>query len=235
MALPYLALALTPQAVKLLPRPGGWMDTFRIVMGFLLAATAVWLLYVLSSQMGRERLAFVQLLLLTLAMLLWLKRRSQSAAGRWLWVAALAAALGAIVLAYGSATPATATLEQPDRQLIQWAKFDRAEAERLALEGRLVFIDVTADWCFTCKVNERLVLETSRVAGAFERHAVIAMKADWTNRSDAIADFLAYHGRYGIPFYLLYRPGREPRLFSEVLTQRAVIDALEEAAGPAAP
>ena len=104
--------------------------------------------------------------------------------------------------------------------LIDWSIFDRGEAERLADEGHLVFVDVTADWCFTCKVNERLALETEEVATTFERHQVVAMKADWTNRSQPIADFLADHGRYGIPFYLLYRPHREPHLFGELITSR---------------
>ena len=230
MALPYLALALTPRAVRLLPKPGAWMDGFRIVMGFLLAATAVWLLYVLSSQVSRERLAFVQLLLLAMAMGLWFRQRSRrSLASGLLAALALAAALGAVALAQGGSRPDGPGLSSRAERLIPWTEFDRAEAERLAAEGRLVFVDVTADWCFTCKVNERLVLETREVADAFERREVIAMKADWTNRNDAIADFLAAHGRYGIPFYLLYRPGQAPQLFSEVLTKDAVINALEEA------
>ena len=99
----------------------------------------------------------------------------------------------------------------------------------MAAEGRLVFVDVTADWCFTCKVNERLALETPEVAAAFDRHEVVPMKADWTNRDDAVTAFLADHGRYGIPFYLLYRPGREPRLFSELITKEMVVAALDEA------
>ena len=230
MALPYLALALTPRAVRLLPKPGAWMDGFRIVMGFLLAATAVWLLYVLSSQVSRERLAFVQLLLLAMAMGLWFRQRSRrSLASGLLAALALAAALGAVALAQGGSRPDGPGLSSKAERLIPWTEFDRAEAERLAAEGRLVFVDVTADWCFTCKVNERLVLETREVADAFERREVIAMKADWTNRNDAIADFLAAHGRYGIPFYLLYRPGQAPHRFSEVLTKDAVINALEEA------
>jgi thiol:disulfide interchange protein len=114
--------------------------------------------------------------------------------------------------------------------LIEWEEFDRSRAEALASEGRLVFVDVTADWCFTCKVNERLVLETRPVAEAFGRFDVVPMKADWTNRDDTIAAFLEDHGRYGIPFYLLYRPGAEPHVFSELLTQDRVIGVLEAAA-----
>ena len=101
-----------------------------------------------------------------------------------------------------SSGPAGATIHTGEAapQLIAWVPFDRAQAETLAQGGQAVFVDVTADWCFTCKVNERLVLETAEVAGAFKEQGIVAMKADWTNRNDEIGAFLAEHGRYGIPF-----------------------------------
>jgi thiol:disulfide interchange protein len=82
----------------------------------------------------------------------------------------------------------------------------------------------------TCKVNEKLVLNTPEVVAAFARHDVVPMKADWTNRDDTIARFLADHGRYGIPFYMLYRPGREPHVFGELISKRGVADVLAESA-----
>jgi thiol:disulfide interchange protein DsbD len=114
---------------------------------------------------------------------------------------------------------------------VDWS---RAEAESLAASGRIVLVDVTPDWCFTCKVNERLILETPEVAGAFGRHEVVAMRADWTNRDDTIARFLAEHGRAGIPFYMLYRPGRQPKVFAELLTKDGLLRDLDEAAATAA-
>ncbi len=226
MALPYLVLAAWPHAADLLPRPGAWMAVFKHAMGFLMAATGVWLLYVLSAQVAAERLALFELALLALALCVWLGANLRRPAARR--VAALAT-LAIVVLAVAlvaAAPAATARLAGETAGLIPWSRFDRGEAERLAAAGQLVFVDVTADWCFTCKVNERLVLETPEVAGAFARHRVLAMRADWTNRDDAIARFLADHGRYGIPFYLLYRPGAEPHVFSELLTKDAVLDAL---------
>ena len=132
-------------------------------------------------------------------------------------------------LSLGAADAAARSTTEPTG-LIAWTHFDRVQAKALVDEGRLVFVDVTADWCFTCKANERLVLETETIASAFERYGVIAMRADWTNRSDDIARFLADHGRYSIPFYLLYRPGQEPHLFGEVLRKGQVLAALEESA-----
>ena len=231
MALPYLALAVFPGALKLVPRPGIWMDRLKTVMGFLLAAAAVWLFYVLAAQLSRERLAFLQLAVLAMALFVWW---AHVASGAWRKVAAagvVAAAVLALALAGGGGAVQAATPGEGAGGLIDWLPWDRAEAEGLAAEGRLVFVDVTADWCFTCKVNERLALETPEVAAAFERLDVVAMKADWTNRDDAITDFLADHGRYGIPFYLLHRPGREPHLFGELITKETVLSALEEAAG----
>jgi suppressor for copper-sensitivity B len=232
MSLPYLLLAAAPGTARFLPRPGAWMETVRGVMGFLLAAAAVWLFYVLSSQMSPERLAAVQLGLLGLALFTWLRHRGftgaslRKAAG--VGMAATVAATLALAIWTGGEAPAQAT--ETAEGLIRWENFDRGKAQQLATGGQLVFVDVTADWCFTCKVNERLVLNTPETAGLFEEHGVVPMKADWTNRNDEIARFLAEHGRYGIPFYLLYRPGQDPHVFSELLTKENVAAAVREAA-----
>jgi len=232
MSLPYLALAAFPGAAGFLPKPGAWMNTLKVVMGFLLAAAAVWLLYVLSAQIPPETVAFIELALLAMAAFIWLRHRAvRTRAGKIVSnLATLLCIAGALWLAATAGVVARSVETSEDAQLISWLEFDRAEAEALAAEGRLVFVDVTADWCFTCKVNERLVLETPAVSDAFSSHSVIAMKADWTNRSDSIAAFLADHGRYGIPFYLLYRPGAEPLVFSELLTQETVVQAVKAAA-----
>jgi thiol:disulfide interchange protein len=231
MASPYLLLAVAPATVKVLPKPGPWMGHLKALMGFLLAAAAIWLLYVLSSQVSRERLAFIELALLALALFIWMRHKSGSR-GWWRIAASTGVATAVLVaLALAStAQPPAVVSKTGGSQLIPWIRFDRQEAESLARSGHLVFVDVTADWCFTCKVNERLALETPVVAASFERHGVIAMKADWTNRDEDIARFLSDHGKYGIPFYLLYRPGDEPHLFSELLTKEAVVEAVERAA-----
>lgn len=237
MALPYLLLAAAPRLAGLLPKPGAWMDTLRKVMGFLLAAAAVWLLYVLASQVSREARAWIELSMLGMALLVWLRQRALQGTfvKRLAAAGVVAVAVGALAIGWQANAAQAATVESgDDGGLIQWVEFDRDRAESLAHEGMLVFVDVTADWCFTCKYNERVVLETEPVADAFERHAVVPMKADWTNRNDTIARFLADHGRYGIPFYMLYRPGDEPHVFSELLTRDQLLEVLESAAGGAA-
>ncbi|HEV7668798.1 MAG TPA: thioredoxin family protein [Thermoanaerobaculia bacterium] len=233
MALPYLMVAAVPSLARFLPKPGVWMETLKGTMGFLLAASAVWLFFVLSSQVSPQVLALVQLALLGLALIAWLGSRGRYGQLRPIATLALVAAVAGTVWLATSSGPAGATVRtgDPAQKLIAWVPFDRAQAETLAQGGQAVFVDVTADWCFTCKVNERLVLETAEVAGAFKEQGIVAMKADWTNRNDEIGAFLAEHGRYGIPFYVLYRPGAPPHVFSELLTQEAVLAAVRAARG----
>jgi suppressor for copper-sensitivity B len=236
MALPYLLLALAPGTARLLPKPGAWMEHVRGVMGFLLAAAAVWLFYVLAAQVSPERVAAIELGILALALFAWLHHRGVSfgATGlRRLAVGGMAAAvIGTLFLAAGAGAKATAqTTAGKPAGLIPWVTFDRTRAESLATAGTPVFVDVTADWCFTCKVNERLILDTPEVARVFSDHAVVPMRADWTNRNDEIGTFLAEHGRYGIPFYLLYLPGGEAQVFSELPSKEGLIEAVRKGAG----
>jgi thiol:disulfide interchange protein len=234
MALPYLLIAAAPGIARVFPRPGAWMETVRGVMGFLLAASAVWLFYVLAAQVSPEQVAAIQLGLLTLGLFTWLQHRVATGKGlRRIAAGGMVAAAAITLVAASSRGEAAGTriAEQPGgAKLIQWVAWDRSRAETLTSQGQMVFVDVTADWCFTCKVNERLVLETPEVAKAFEEHGVVPMKADWTNRNDEIAKFLAEHGRYGIPFYLLYRPGTQPHVFSELLTKETLVTAVQDAA-----
>lgn len=231
MALPYLVLAAAPRLAGLLPRPGAWMETLKIVMGFLLAGAAIWLFYVLSAQVSAERVAFIELALLSLALGVWLRSRLRRPTGRRVAVAlAMAAGVTSVVLAWGAEvrpSGAARAVSGDEGGRISWIAFDEARARKLAAGGTAVFVDVTADWCFTCKVNEKLALDTPEVAAAFERHGVVTMKADWTNRDDSIAAYLASFGRYGIPFYVLYRPGEEPHLFGELLTAGEVLRVLD--------
>ena len=235
LAAPYLLLAAVPNVTRLLPRPGEWMATLRGIMGFLIAGTTVWLLYVLAAQMDSARLAFVEVGLLVLALFVWLQGRSRGAAPRILGrVGAVAAALFVLVLANGASAHsggggAGAGIER----VLNWVPFDPVQAVTLADEGRLVFVDVTADWCATCKVNERLVLETEETAALFARYDVVAMQADWTNRDDGIARYLASFGRYGIPFYALYRPNQAPHVFSELLRKGRLEETIRSSAGDA--
>ena len=112
-----------------------------------------------------------------------------------------------------------------------WEDFDRTNLARLVAQNRLVLVDVTADWCLTCQVNERLVLSREEVKARFEALEVVAMRGDWTLPDEDISRFLADHGRYGIPFNAIYGPGApEGLVLPELLTRDALFKALDEAA-----
>lgn len=234
LAIPYLLLVVAPAAAKWMPKPGTWMLTLRSLLGFLLAGAVVWLLFVLSGQIDSVSLALFELGLLLLSLFLWLRQTAESArrgTALW-WLLAAATAAGLVVYAARAPRASASAAAVNPGEATAWIPFDRAEAERLAASGRLVFLDVTADWCVTCKVNERLVLRSPEVLAAFRDLEVVPMKADWTNRDDGIARFLAEHGRYGIPFYMLYRPGREPHLYGELLDAAEVARVLRDSAAP---
>ena len=196
-----------------------------------MAAAVVWLLFVLSGQVAATRVAFFQLALLAMALMVWVSGRARAGTpGRRLTgaVAGALAVLSVAAVTRGADAAPTAIGVAPEDRLIAWQPFDRAAAEAAAAEGRYVFVDVTADWCLTCKVNEGLFIETEEVARAFEANDVIAMRADWTRRDEAIGRFLADFGRYGIPFYVMYRPNDEPYVFSELLSKAAILRLFED-------
>ncbi len=224
MALPYLALLIAPGLARFLPKPGAWMEQLKIAMGFLLAAAAVWLFYVLANQIPRASLAAFQLALLGVAGAIWAASRVRGKARMLPWAAAVIAGAIGLMVTGGAQAPVAASETQHH---LTWETFDETRIDTLLEQHQPVFVDVTADWCFTCKVNERLVLETETMAAVFAERGVVAMKADWTSRDDTIADYLARHGRYSVPTYVLYLPGQEPFLFSELLTQDALIEKLE--------
>jgi thiol:disulfide interchange protein len=115
---------------------------------------------------------------------------------------------------------------------IEWVPFDERKIDTLVSSGQSVFVDVTAEWCLTCKVNERLVLRDADVVAEFKRRGVVMMLADWTNQDSDIGRYLAKHGRAGIPFYAFYHPNREPVLFSELLRKKHVLRELKALDAP---
>jgi thiol:disulfide interchange protein len=149
---------------------------------------------------------------------LWLRRRGGIAIRRLGAAAAVVLALAAVLLPLrfdrsDAATPQAASA-------IPWARFDRSAIPGLVREGKVVFVDVTADWCLTCKVNEKGAIETEAVADAFAKAKVAVLVGDWTNGDPALGRFIERHNRAGVPLYLWYRPGAaEPEVLPQVLTQ----------------
>jgi len=238
MALPYVALVLLPGWRARLPRPGPWMLRLKQGLAFPMFATVVWLLWVLGLQTGIDGLARALLALVALGFAIWAvgvlasKRAWATGVGAallavWAWswpgAGAVAAANSGVTPAGdASGRPAGSTAETAGR----WLPYDDAQLARLAAEGQPVFVDFTAAWCVSCQVNKRLVLQREDTLNAFAAAKVVLMRADWTQRDERITAALARLGRNGVPVYVLMRPGKEPLLLPEILTNGLVRDAL---------
>ena len=238
LALPYLAIAAAPGLATRLPRPGPWMVTLRRLLGLALAGTTLWLLSVLATQVGLAPAIVVGGLLTALGVVLWLGHVRRT--GR-LPAPALA---GALALA---AFVLPAVLPVPDANAVAqqggttagdgagdeaWADLDLGLIAALVAEGKVVFVDVTADWCLTCQLNKKLVLGQGAVQARLGSEGVVAMRGDWTLPSGEISRYLEGFGRYGIPFDAVYGPELPDGLaLPELLTTDTVIEALDRAAG----
>ncbi|WP_200343199.1 protein-disulfide reductase DsbD family protein [Rhodovibrio sodomensis] len=234
LALPYLAVAAVPALAAKLPRPGRWMIAVRRVLGVALAGTAVWLLSVLAAEDGQLTALVVAGLLVALGALIALRlklagglRRAVPAGAAVLALAAFAAPL-TLQAPADARGPATAGAEDA----ADWRPLDRGAIDRLVADGKVVFVDVTAEWCITCQVNKKLVLDSETVQARLDQPGVVRMRADWTKPSDRIANYLASFGRYGIPFNAVYGPGAPDGIaLPELLNTSGVLDAIERARG----
>lgn len=237
MASPYLALSAFPRLLKFVPKPGKWMETLKQAMGFVLAATVIWLGWVLSAQSGTIGLTALMGVLLLLSVAAWVYGRwgSVSASGKSKFVGRTAAVLVMVLaVALGNfgltSAPAPGSTLMSESGGIPWQEFSQSRLSDLRSDGHPVFIDFTASWCLSCQVNERVALSTDEVTQKFDDLGVVPLKADWTSRSDDITQALAAFGRNSVPLYVLYGPGpdSEPILLPEIITPGIVLDALNE-------
>jgi thiol:disulfide interchange protein DsbD len=253
LAMPYVLLSANPGWLRYVPKPGLWMDRFKQIMGFLLLATLVWLLYVFGAQTGAEGLTWLIAFLLVLGFFAWMHGAFLDLSSSWLrvgivWGLTLVGTVGAYrsFLHEHLFPPHGSTLAgEPGHALresvevtdggIVWEPFSVDYLEESVEDGHTVFIDFTADWCWTCKVNERTVLAAAEVEEAFRKNRVRTLKGDWTRKDPEITEILQRHDRAGVPFYAVYPAGRpdEVIVLPEIINKRLVIESLERA-GPSA-
>ncbi|MEQ9190971.1 MAG: protein-disulfide reductase DsbD family protein [Alphaproteobacteria bacterium] len=228
LAMPFIFVATFPKVVTKLPKPGPWMVTVKKVLSLALIATAVWLLSILATQVSVLAASIVALLMLVVALVIGGRIFLPKRAGRAIPVA-MAAALALVVPALLPRTEA-APSQVELRAAVAYRPFDQAAIPGLVSGGNVVFVHVTADWCITCKVNEKRVLEAGEVAAALARDDIVVMEADWTLPSDEVAAYLASFGRFGIPFDAVYGPDTPGgTILPELLTGNAVMTALSGA------
>ena len=237
LALPFVLLVLVPGAARLLPRPGPWMQVIKVLLAFALLGTVVWLAWLLGRVAGSDGVVKLLAFLLAVALATWI-------AGRWalrLDARASTRATAALVAVGITAAAAVLTLRFDENGTDRanaavagegpWSPWSPGAVETALARGDVVFVDFTADWCITCKVNEALVLDSERVRGALAAEGVSSFLADWTRRDDVIRRELARHGRAGVPMYLVISPNAPaaPEVRPEVLTEEIVLEALRRA------
>jgi DsbC/DsbD-like thiol-disulfide interchange protein/cytochrome c biogenesis protein CcdA len=209
LALPFLALGFIPALRRRLPKPGPWMAILQRVLAVPMFLTAVGLAWILGRQTGVDGMALGLLGALVLALGLWWLGRG----GRW-FAAALIAASATPSLLLDPRPSGAAQAESP----LPADPFSEARLASLRAAGTPTFVYFTADWCLTCKVNERGALARAEVAQAFRARGIKVLVGDWTGGDAAIGRFLQRHGRSGVPLYLYYAPGRDAEVLPQILT-----------------
>ncbi len=248
LALPFLLFSMVPGLARYLPKPGGWMQSFRQFLAFPMFATAAWLIWVLAQQTGPDTMLAALLGVLALGFAVWGWGRFGE--GRWRPVGIALAGIGVVAAllllrvplagaddaapsardAASASTTSAGSMPGAKGSAIAWDRFDAdgiAEARR---QGRPVLVNMTAAWCITCLVNEGAALSSAGLAAQLQQRNVLPMKGDWTRRDPAITRYLNEFGRSGVPLYVLYPadPARAPVVLPQLLTEGLVIEALNK-------
>lgn len=224
LALPYLILSFQPSWLKWLPKPGAWMEKFKMFMGFPMLATAIWLFTLVAGDTDKGTALWFGLFLVVLA------------AGVWLWGEFVQrgtshrglAALASILLVAGMG--AYAFTRGSDQ--IQWQPWSQAAVTQAQSEGHPVLVDFTADWCLTCQVNKKVAIEVPSVRAKLKQVGSVNLVGDYTRLPDNITAELNHYNRAGVPLVLVFpgKPDAPPEVLPEVLTPGTVLAALDQAA-----
>ncbi len=226
LAFPYLLLCYAPVLRRALPRPGSWMETMRNILGFPMLATALWLFWILGNQIGVNAMTVAVAASLLLAISLWANSKNKMA-----WKILSGACLLA-VLYFGyvvSNMEIEKTSVAADDGGLNAVPFSSVQLQELIDNRQAVFVYFTADWCVTCKLNERVALSQPEVHKAFSDNGITVMVGDWTNQNPDITKTLQSYGRIGVPLYLYFPAGSDmsnPEVLPQILTSDIVIAVL---------
>ncbi|HMD64622.1 MAG TPA: protein-disulfide reductase DsbD domain-containing protein [Stellaceae bacterium] len=229
LAAPYLLATVTPGWQRVLPRSGAWMDLVKQLLAFPLYGTVAWLIWVLMQEAGPGGSLAALFGLVLVGFTAWIYGRTRLAAplGRSLGTGfAVAGAAAAILLAASVTTTGEGTANAAPQERLAYEPFTAARLTDLEAAGKPVFVNLTASWCLTCLINERVALDSDAVRQAFTAHGIVALKGDWTSQNPEITALLQQFGRSGVPLYLLYDGKDDPVILPQILTAATVLDAL---------
>jgi thiol:disulfide interchange protein DsbD len=223
LSTPYLLLSAFPSAVKILPRPGAWMETFKQAMAFPLYATVAYLVWVLAGQLPDTGLLSALFGLVLVAMAVW-------AYGRWNAPGASEGRarfgmIACVVLLAAGAWAGWPKAASPTD--LHWDAWSQDAVDKLRAEDRIIYVDFTARWCATCQANERLVFHSDDVLKQIRDKHIATLRGDWTNKDPLITAELAKYHRAAVPFNVIWFPGRTaPVILPELLTPSIVLNAI---------
>jgi thiol:disulfide interchange protein/DsbC/DsbD-like thiol-disulfide interchange protein len=233
MAAPYLALTTFPGALRLVPKPGAWMETLKQLMGFLLLGTVIFLVYVFGALTGQDSVPMLLGTLLIAALAAWIFGRGtapiHSPVTRFAATLAALLLLG-VALAEGAHLTYEKPLSSSARAQDGWQVYSPGAVQQALAQGHPAFVDFTAAWCLSCKVNEAVALEIDSTKKLFSQKQVALFRGDWTHSDPQISETLRQFNRNGVPLYLVYSPRNPdaPQVLPEVLTPGIVQDALQK-------
>ncbi len=233
LALPYMLISAWPALHQRLPKPGLWMERLKQALAFPMYGAAVWLVWVLALQAGVNAIPLALGGMIMLALLAWIYDSTRSTSGtkrlaaNGLVVVAALATVGISMQAVGSMAAAPAAPAQAGAGQ-HWEVYSPARLAALREQGKPVFVNLTAAWCITCLVNEKVALSQPAFKQLLQDQGITYLKGDWTNQDAAISALLAQYGRSGVPLYLFYPPGKgsTAQVLPQILTQDIVSSAL---------
>jgi thiol:disulfide interchange protein DsbD len=236
LGLPFFLIGLFPKTIRLLPKPGEWMNTLKVILGFGLLAFAIYMVSWLITSPQAKFVVSLMHFLLVLSFAVWLYGRFVTPMHKKITQVIISILAILIIIAGANFILKTHILSESETETLIddfWNIFSEEVLEIAVYENRPVFINFTAAWCSQCRINERVVLSTYEVRQAFTDRNTLMLKADFTRHCPVILNRLQLHGRAGVPLYLLFIPGEpEPIRLPEILTNRLVLNALEQVAIP---
>ncbi|MGR5113789.1 protein-disulfide reductase DsbD family protein [Photobacterium damselae] len=225
MAAPWLLIALFPQLANTLPKPGMWMNTVKTIFGLMMLVTSLWLLSLMANFFSLKIVIVIGVIALALLLSQLWRIKGKRATLLTVGFLIIVTAIGLII---GSLT--ADKWAKPLPQDHHWTPLNVEQIKQDVAQGKTVFVDVTADWCITCKANKVGVILQEPVYSALDQENIMLMRGDWTKPSDYVTNFLQSHGRFGVPFNIVYGPAAPNGIeLPVILTSEQVLDALKQA------